>query len=106
MNMKRAPIVLIGFRRCSYQSLNNSRGVIRRAVSLDRGFNYLDNSIMSESLSFESARKIKHESSITGQDEYETKLRDAYVSLMKDVQSVINEYEKNILVPLLFELLF
>lgn len=91
---ERAPIVLIDLGAAHIKVSIIHEGVIRRAVSLDRGFNYLDNSIMSENLSFESARKIKHESSIAGQDEYETKLRDAYVSLMKDVQSVINEYEK------------
>lgn len=91
---ERAPIVLIDLGALHIKVSIIHEGVVRRAVSLDRGFNELENSLVVNGSSFEEARKTKHSSSINGLSSEEKSFRDVYISLIKDVQYVINEYER------------
>ncbi len=91
---ERAPIVLIDLGALHIKISIIHEGVVRRAVSLDRGFNELENSLVVGGSTFEEARKIKHSASINGLSLDEKSFRDVYISLIKDVQSVINEYER------------
>ncbi len=91
---ERAPIALVDLGALHIKVSIIHEGVMRRAVSLDRGFNELENSLVVNGTDFVLARKIKHSSSITGLSNEEKSFRDVYLSLIKDVQTVTNEYEK------------
>ena len=91
---ERAPIVLVDLGAAHIKVSIIHEGSIRRAVSLDRGFNDLDNVLVSSGMDFTAARKIKHISDINGLNDNEILMRNSYLSILKDVQSVISEYEK------------
>lgn len=90
---ERAPIALIDLGASHIKISIIHEGVMRRVVSLDRGFNALDNALVIKGVTFETARKIKHESNINGLSDEEKIFRDSYILLLKDLQLIINEYE-------------
>lgn len=91
---ERAPIVLVDLGGSHIKVSIIHEGSMRRALSLDRGFNELENALVSKGLDFDTARKIKHESSITALGENELVMKEVYASILKDVANVISEYER------------
>jgi type IV pilus assembly protein PilM len=91
---ERAPIVLVDLGASHIKVSIIHEGSMRRAVSIDRGFNELDNALVASGLDFKTARTIKHSSDINAIGENETIMKNAYLSILKDVQAVISEYEK------------
>lgn len=91
---ERAPIVLIDLGASHIKVSIIHEGSMRRAVSLDRGFNELDNTLVNSGLDFSMAHNIKHSSDISSVGENETLMRNSYLSILKDVQNVISEYEQ------------
>lgn len=91
---ERAPIVLIDLGAAHIKVSIIHEGSMRRALSLDRGFNELDNALVLKGMDFAAAHKIKHTSSITALGENETAMRETYVSILKDIANCISEYER------------
>lgn len=91
---ERAPIVLIDLGASHVKVCIIHEGLIRRAVSMDRGFNELENALIVDGMSFVDAHKLKQSSSITGTTKEEETMRNVYSSLVKDIQVVLNEYER------------
>ncbi len=91
---ERAPIVLIDLGAAHVKISIIHEGSMRRAISLDRGFNELDNTLVSRGMDFAAAHKIKHSSSITALGENETAMREVYTSILKDIGNAISEYER------------
>lgn len=91
---ERAPIVLVDLGASHIKVSIIHEGSMRRAVSLERGMNDIDKALMSKGLDFAAARKIKHESSLTGSSDYELLIAETYKSILNDVSAVISEYEK------------
>jgi len=91
---ERAPIVLIDLGAAHIKITIIHEGCMRRAVSLDRGFNELDSVLVSKGLDFKDAHDIKHKSTITSLGKDETLMRETYISILRDIQNVISEYER------------
>lgn len=90
---ERAPIALIDLGASHIKVSIIHEGVMRRVVTLDRGFNALEMALVVSGVSFEAAHKLKHSSSINGLSDEEKIFRNSYNLLLKDVQTIINEYE-------------
>lgn len=91
---ERAPIALIDIGASHVKVCIIHEGLIRRAISMDRGFNELENALVVNGMSFVDAHKLKQSSSITGTTKEEEIMRETYTSLIKDIQVILNEYER------------
>lgn len=91
---ERAPIAIVDLGAAHVKVSIIHEGSMRRSISLDRGFNELDNALVAKGMSFADARKLKHSTSITAPLEHETVMREAYASILRDVLSVTGEYER------------
>ena len=91
---ERAPIVLIDLGAAHIKVSIIHEGSMRKVISMDRGFGELTNALVNSGLSFENAIKIKHSTSINDISKEAVLMQGIYKSILKDVQEIINEYEK------------
>ncbi len=91
---ERAPIVLIDLGGSHIKVSIIHEGSMRRAISLDRGFNEIETALVSQGMDFITARKIKHGATLGGVTENENIINNTYKSILSDIQNVVSEYEK------------